>query len=70
MDGEAAVLDDKGRSDFGMLKRALGRLPSPVESDVILCYGFDLLYRLRLRFLGRWLSPDEGIYRNINCVLI
>ncbi len=43
MEGETAVLDDKSRSDFGMLKRALGRLPSPVESDVILCYGFDLL---------------------------
>lgn len=24
LDGEAVVLDDKGRSDFGMLQRALG----------------------------------------------
>ncbi|RVK28124.1 DNA ligase-like domain-containing protein [Sinorhizobium meliloti] len=62
MDGEAAVLDDKGRSDFGMLKRALGRLPSPVESDVILCYdGFDLLIDCGCGSLGRLLSPDEEI---------
>ncbi|MCZ4092387.1 hypothetical protein O3W52_20645 [Ensifer psoraleae] len=35
LDGEAVVLDDKGRSDFGMLQRALGRLPSAVESGAI-----------------------------------
>ncbi|PLU64503.1 ATP-dependent DNA ligase [Sinorhizobium medicae] len=44
LDGEAVVLDDKGRSDFGMLQRALGRLPSAVEAGAIVCYAFDLLY--------------------------
>ncbi|WP_164828567.1 non-homologous end-joining DNA ligase [Sinorhizobium meliloti] len=44
LDGEAVVLDDQGRSDFGMLQRALGRLPSPYEAGAIVFYAFDLLY--------------------------
>ncbi len=44
LDGEAVVLDDKGRSDFGMLQRALCRLPSPYEAGAIVFYAFDLLY--------------------------
>ncbi|MDW9573368.1 ATP-dependent DNA ligase [Sinorhizobium meliloti] len=64
IDGEAVVLDDKGRSDFGMLQRALGRLPSAVEAGAIVFYAFDLLYldgrdlrRLPLRERRRWLEP-------------
>nr|WP_164840683.1 non-homologous end-joining DNA ligase [Sinorhizobium meliloti] len=64
LDGEAVVLDDQGRSDFGMLQRALGRLPSAVESGAIVCYAFDLLYlngrdlrRLPLRERRRLLEP-------------
>lgn len=44
LDGEAVVLDDKGRSDFGLLQRALGRKPSLHEPGEILFYAFDLLY--------------------------
>ncbi|MDE4595894.1 non-homologous end-joining DNA ligase [Sinorhizobium meliloti] len=64
LDGEAVVLDDKGRSDFGMLQRALGRLPSPYEAGAIVFYAFDLLYldghdlrRLPLRERRRLLEP-------------
>ncbi|WP_410176638.1 non-homologous end-joining DNA ligase [Sinorhizobium medicae] len=64
LDGEAVVLDDLGRSDFGMLQRALGRLPSAVEAGAIVFYAFDLLYldgrdlrRLALRERRRLLEP-------------
>ncbi|PLT90055.1 ATP-dependent DNA ligase [Sinorhizobium medicae] len=64
LDGEAVVLNDHGRSDFGMLQRALGRLPSPYEAGAIVFYAFDLLYldgrdlrRLPLRERRRLLEP-------------
>ncbi len=64
VDGEAVVLDDKGRSDFGMLQRALGRLPSAVEAGAIVFFAFDLLYldgrdlrRVPLRERRRLLEP-------------
>ncbi|MDX0218615.1 ATP-dependent DNA ligase [Sinorhizobium meliloti] len=67
LDGEAVVLDDLGRSDFGMLQRALGRLPSAVEAGAIVFYAFDLLYldgrdlrRLPLRERRRLLEPLAG----------
>lgn len=44
LDGEAVVLDDKGRSDFGLLQRALGRKPSLHDPLEILFFAFDLLY--------------------------
>ncbi|RWH25976.1 non-homologous end-joining DNA ligase [Mesorhizobium sp.] len=44
LDGEAVVLDDRGRSDFGMLQRALGRRPAAHEASEIIFYAFDLLY--------------------------
>ncbi|RVM91449.1 non-homologous end-joining DNA ligase [Sinorhizobium meliloti] len=64
LDGEAVVLDDLGRSDFGMLQRALGRLPSAVEAGAIVFYAFDVIYldgrdlrRLPLRERRRLLDP-------------
>jgi bifunctional non-homologous end joining protein LigD len=64
LDGEAVVLDERGRSDFGMLQRALGRLPSAHEAGAIVFYAFDLLYldgrdlrRLPLRERRRMLEP-------------
>ncbi|MEO5326201.1 non-homologous end-joining DNA ligase [Mesorhizobium sp. CC13] len=57
LDGEAVVLDDKGRSDFGMLQRALGRRPAAHEAAEIIFYAFDLLY-LGGRDL-RWLPQHE-----------
>ncbi|PDT34001.1 MULTISPECIES: non-homologous end-joining DNA ligase [Sinorhizobium] len=44
LDGEAVVLDGHGRSDFGMLQRALGRLPTTQGPGEIILYTFDLLY--------------------------
>ncbi|THK35653.1 ATP-dependent DNA ligase [Ensifer sp. MPMI2T] len=44
LDGEAVVLDEQGRSDFGMLQRALGRRPAAHEPGEILLFAFDLLY--------------------------
>ncbi|MEY9328217.1 bifunctional non-homologous end joining protein LigD [Sinorhizobium fredii] len=44
LDGEAVVFDDKGRSDFGLLQRALGRKPSLHDPREILFFAFDLLY--------------------------
>ncbi|TCN19829.1 non-homologous end-joining DNA ligase [Sinorhizobium americanum] len=44
LDGEAVVLDDSGRSDFGMLQRALGRRPASHAPDEIIFFAFDLLY--------------------------
>ncbi|APG87564.1 DNA ligase-like protein (plasmid) [Sinorhizobium americanum CCGM7] len=44
LDGEAVVLDDSGRSDFGMLQRALGGRPASHEPGEIILFAFDLLY--------------------------
>ncbi len=44
LDGEAVVLDDQGRSDFGLLQRAVGKKPSLHEASEIIFYAFDLLY--------------------------
>lgn len=44
LDGEAVVLDDQGRSDFGLLQRAVGKKPSLHEPSEIIFYAFDLLY--------------------------
>ncbi|RVR12144.1 non-homologous end-joining DNA ligase [Sinorhizobium meliloti] len=74
IDGEAVVLDDQGRSDFGMLQRALGRMPSAVEAGAIVFYAFDLLYldgrdlrglplRERRRLLEPLVAGREGAVR-------
>ncbi len=44
IDGEAVVLDDQGRSDFGLLQRAVGRRPSLHDAAEIIFFAFDLLY--------------------------
>lgn len=44
LDGEAVVLDDQGRSDFGLLQRAVGKKPSLHEPSEIVFFAFDLLY--------------------------
>ncbi|MBP2235246.1 bifunctional non-homologous end joining protein LigD [Sinorhizobium kostiense] len=67
LDGEAVVLDEQGRSDFGMLQRALGRRPAAHEPGEIILFAFDLLYldgrdlrRLPLRERRRLLEPIVG----------
>ncbi|SDA99406.1 ATP dependent DNA ligase domain-containing protein [Sinorhizobium sp. NFACC03] len=44
LDGEAVVLDEQGRSDFGLLQRAVGKKPSAHDASEIIFYAFDLLY--------------------------
>jgi len=44
LDGEAVVLDDQGRSDFGLLQRAVGKKPSLHDAGEIIFFAFDLLY--------------------------
>ena len=44
IDGEAVVLDDQGRSDFGLLQRAVGKKQSLHDAGEIIFYAFDLLY--------------------------
>ncbi|RWJ21151.1 MAG: ATP-dependent DNA ligase [Mesorhizobium sp.] len=74
LDGEAVVLDEKGRSDFGALQRALGRKPSLHDPREILFFAFDLLYldghdlrrqplRQRRRLLEQIVAGREGVIR-------
>ncbi|QFI65813.1 ATP-dependent DNA ligase [Sinorhizobium alkalisoli] len=73
-DGEAVVLDKQGRSDFGMLQRALSRRPAAHEPDEIIFFAFDLLYldgcdlrrlpqRERRRLLEPILAGRDGAIR-------
>ncbi|KQS71602.1 ATP-dependent DNA ligase [Rhizobium sp. Leaf371] len=44
LDGEAVVLDEQGRSDFGALQRSLGGRGGKNASNEAILYAFDLLY--------------------------
>jgi bifunctional non-homologous end joining protein LigD len=44
LDGEAVVLDDEGRSDFGALQRSLGGRGGKRTSTESVFFAFDLLY--------------------------
>lgn len=44
LDGEAVVLDEEGRSDFGALQRSLGGRGGKRISTESVFYAFDLLY--------------------------
>jgi bifunctional non-homologous end joining protein LigD len=46
IDGEAVVLDDEGRSDFGLLQQSLGASGKKqrTEASNAIFYAFDLLY--------------------------
>ncbi len=44
LDGEAVVLDEHGRSDFGLLQRAVGKKPSLHDAGEIIFFAFDILY--------------------------
>jgi bifunctional non-homologous end joining protein LigD len=44
LDGEAVVLDEQGRSDFGLLQHALGGQGGKRNAGAALLYAFDLLY--------------------------
>jgi bifunctional non-homologous end joining protein LigD len=68
------VLDEHGRSDFGMLQRALGCRSTFHEAGEIICFAFDLLYlngrdlrrlprRERRSMLGPILAGKAGAIR-------
>ncbi|AID18355.1 putative ATP-dependent DNA ligase [Rhizobium phage vB_RleM_PPF1] len=44
LDGEAVVLDDQGRSDFGLLQQSLGGRGGKKSSSDAIFMAFDLLY--------------------------
>lgn len=44
LDGEAVVLDENGRSDFGALQQALGGRCGTLAAHLAILYAFDLLY--------------------------
>jgi len=44
LDGEAVVLDDQGRSDFGKLQQSLGGRGGKLNSGASVVMAFDLLY--------------------------
>lgn len=44
LDGEAVVLDDRGRSDFGALQKSLGGRGGKKVSTEAVLYAFDLIY--------------------------
>jgi bifunctional non-homologous end joining protein LigD len=44
LDGEAVVLDEQGRSDFGALQQALGGRGGKRSAGEAIFYAFDLLY--------------------------
>ncbi|MBW9117725.1 non-homologous end-joining DNA ligase [Rhizobium cauense] len=44
LDGEAIVLDDEGRPDFGMLQQSLGGRGGKLNSGASIMFAFDLLY--------------------------
>lgn len=44
VDGEAVVLDEEGRPDFGALQRSLGGRGGKLASSIAIFFAFDLLY--------------------------
>ena len=74
LDGEAVVLDDQGRSDFGMLQNSLGGRGGKKPAGAAILYAFDLLYldghdltgvecSSRRKLLEGMLTDDEGAIR-------
>lgn len=44
LDGEAVVLDEAGKADFGLLQQALGGRGGKRSAETAMLYAFDLLY--------------------------
>ncbi|TCR98616.1 non-homologous end-joining DNA ligase [Rhizobium sp. BK418] len=44
LDGEAVILDERGRADFGMLQQSLGGRGGKLNSGASVMMAFDLLY--------------------------
>jgi bifunctional non-homologous end joining protein LigD len=74
LDGEAVVLDENARSDFGALQRSLGGRGGKKASTEAILYAFDLMYfdghdltgtelSVRRHLLGDLLDGAEGPIR-------
>jgi bifunctional non-homologous end joining protein LigD len=74
LDGEAVVLDDVGRSDFGALQQALGGRGGKRSAGEAIFYAFDLLYfdghdlrqmalSERRQMLSGLVNADAGVIR-------
>ncbi|QFY60452.1 ATP-dependent DNA ligase [Rhizobium grahamii] len=74
IDGEAVVLDELGRPDFGRLQQSLGGRLGKKSSDVAMMMAFDLLYfdghdirslelSARRHFLESLLRDEDGAVR-------
>ncbi|WP_236846840.1 MULTISPECIES: hypothetical protein [unclassified Bosea (in: a-proteobacteria)] len=44
LDGEAVILDEAGRADFGLLQQALGGRGEKAKAERAMLFAFDLLY--------------------------
>ncbi len=74
LDGEAVVLDEAGRSDFGALQQALGGRGGKPSAGEAIFYAFDLLYfdghdlrqmalSERRQMLSGLVNADAGVMR-------
>jgi bifunctional non-homologous end joining protein LigD len=64
-DGEAVVLDEEGRSDFGALQRSLGGRGGKRVSEESILYAFDLLYLDGHDLTGTELSVRRHILEDL-----
>lgn len=65
LDGEAVVLDDQRRPDFGALQRSLGGRGGKKASDEAILYAFDLLYLDGHDLMGTELSVRRHLLEDL-----
>jgi len=65
LDGEAVVLDEKGRSDFGALQRSLGGRGGNKASTESVLVAFDLLYFDGHHLIGTELSVRRHLLEDL-----
>jgi bifunctional non-homologous end joining protein LigD len=65
LDGEAVVLDEQGRSDFGALQRSLGGRGGKRASTESILYAFDLLYFDGHNLMGTELSVRRHLLEGL-----
>ena len=65
LDGEAVVLDDQGRSDFGALQQALGGRGGKRSAGEAILYAFDLLYLDGMDLSGMALAERRHLLEDL-----
>lgn len=65
LDGEAVLLDDQGRPDFGALQHALGGRGGKRAADEVVCMAFDLLYLDGQDLQGLSLAERRGMLSKV-----